>query len=245
MEEPDSEETIGEIVARNYSKAIVFKTLGIDFSCGGNLTVAVACKQHGLAEEEVLRQLNNVIGQPDAPDMDFQSWDIGFMCEYMVQLHHLYLKNNTPFIRELSQKLSNTYGEMHKEIVRVNEIFEHTSNLLMFNITKEEQSVFPYIIALNNAYRHGSIIKEASPVSILIYLVEAEHEKVAENFRELRSLTNNYLLPPYVPHSYGILYKMLQEYEDDVYLHLHLENNILYPKAINMENEMIRKRNIE
>ncbi|TWJ01655.1 regulator of cell morphogenesis and NO signaling [Mucilaginibacter frigoritolerans] len=245
MEEPDSEETIGEIVARDYSKATVFKTLGIDFSCGGKLTIADACKQHGLVEEEVLQQLNNVIALSGMPDMDFQSWDIGFMCKYMIQLHHLYLKNNTPFIQELSHKICKTYAEKHREIIRITEVFEYTSNLLMQNMVKEEQSVFPYIIALNNAYKNGSIIKEASPVSILIYLMEAEHEKVAENFRELRSLTNNYQLPQYVPHSYGILYKMLQEYEDDVYLHLHLENNILYPKVIQMENEMMKKKNIE
>jgi regulator of cell morphogenesis and NO signaling len=245
MEEPDSEETIGEIVARNYSKAIVFKTLGIDFSCGGKQTLAGACKRHGLTKEEVLQQLNDENVSAAGPDMDFKNWDIGFMCDYMIQLHHLHIKNNTPFIKELSQKICNTYAERHKEIVQVAEIFEHNSNLLMLNIAKEEKNVFPYIIALNDAHKNKTAIKETSISSISAYMMETEHEKVIKNFSMLRTVTNDYLLPPYVPHSYGILYKMLQEYEDDVHLHLHLENNILFPKAISMENEMIRKKNIE
>ncbi|MDP9077046.1 MAG: DUF542 domain-containing protein [Bacteroidota bacterium] len=242
-----NEETIGEIVARDYGKAAIFKSLGIDFSCGGKQTIEEVCKQHGLAASELSLLLAAETQPLLTPDMDFQSWDIGFMCKYMVKLHHLYLKSNTPFIQELSKKISKTYSEKYPEIIEVVAIFEKISKLLMRSMDKEEQNIFPYIIALNEAYKNGTVIKEAAfgPLSFSVYLLEAEHENLAEDFRMLRTLTRNYQLPPYVPHSYGILYKMLQEYEDDIYLHLHLENNILFPKAIEIENEMREKKFIQ
>ncbi len=243
----DNEETIGEIVARDYRKAVIFKNLGIDFSCGGQQTVAGACERQGLEVEEVSRQLAGATLPLTGPDMDFQSWDIGFMCKYMVQLHHLYIINNTPFIQELSRKISKSYGEKYPEIIEVAAIFEDAGKLLIQNMAKEEQSLFPYITALNEAYKSGAVINEAAfgPVSFLVYEIEAEHEKVAQDFRMLRTITKNYQLPPYVPPSYAILYKMLQEYEDDLHLHLHLENNILFAKAIQMENEMRDEKRIE
>jgi regulator of cell morphogenesis and NO signaling len=242
-----NEETIGDIVARDYRKAAIFKNLGIDFSCGGKQTLAEASKQLGLPLEEVCMQLITGKTLLNEPEMDFQGWDIGFMCEYLVQLHHLYIKTNTPFILELSQKISNTYAEKHSEITQVTEIFGQTGKQLMLNIAKEKHSLFPYIIALNKTHKNGAADKETviNPVAIPAYLAEAEHVKIAKNFRMIRKLTNNYQLPPYVSHSYNILYKMLQEYEDDIYLHLHLENNILFPRAIQMENAMQKKECIK
>jgi len=242
----DNEENIGEIVARDYRKAVIFKNLGIDFCCGGKQTITGACEQQGLEVEEVSRQLAGETKPSTAPDMHFQSWDIGFLCKYMVQLHHLHIKNNTPFIQELSRKISKTYGEKYPEIIEVAAVFEDANKLLLRNMANEEQNLFPYITALSEAYKSGTVINEAvfGPVCFLVYQMEAEHEKVVEDFRKLRAITQNYQLPPYVPAIYNILYKMLQEYEDDLHLHLHLENNILFANAIKMENEMRDKRRI-
>lgn len=243
LQKPEAE-TIGEIVAKDYRKALIFKKVGIDFCCGGSMTVAEACKQEGLSPAHVLSQLAAETGAVPAMDMRFQNWDIGFMCNYMIQLHHLNIRNNTPFILGLSKKISKSHGEKHPEVIDVADIFENAGRMLMLNISEEEQTIFSYIVALNQAHKTLTSIKEAAfgPVSFPVYHMEAEHEKVTKDFKTLREITKNYELPPYVPPGYGILYKMLQDYEDDLHLHLHLENNILFPKAIEMENEMRRQK---
>lgn len=232
--------TIGEIVLRDYRKAKIFKGMGIDFSCGGNMTISEACMDNGLSTEEVIRQLAAELPPTVVPEMDFQNWDIGFLCKYLVQLHHQYIKNKTSFIGELAGRVGKANDEKHPEIAKIAEIFEKAGKLLTMNMHKEEQVLFPYITELNEANKKGRIIPQATskPVFMQAYLMRAEHEKVVEDFRLIRQLTNNYQLPPYAMYGYGILFKMLQEYEDDLHLHLHMENNILFPKAIKMESEM-------
>jgi regulator of cell morphogenesis and NO signaling len=243
----DKEETIGDIVSRNYGNALIFKQFGIDFSCGGKRTVSEACEQKGIQAEQVNQRLASVQQPVRHPEMDYQNWEIGFLCKYVINLHHQYIKTNGPFILELAQKLSRAYGEKHPEIIAVARIFEEAGKLLTLNIAKEEDELFPYITALNTAYKNGAAIKAAAfgPISASVYLVEAEHKKIAIFFEQLRELTHNYHVPPYVLHGFEILYKMLQDYEDDLHLHLHLENNILFPKAIQMENEMRAKKQIQ
>lgn len=238
------EDTIGDIVSRDYRTALVFKQLGIDFCCGGKSTISEACDLKGLSIEAVTHKLAGVVDTSVAPDMNFQNWDIGFLCKYLVQLHHQYIRNNTSFILDLAKKVSKTYGDKFQEITRVLEIFDAAGKLLMLNIIKEESVLFIYIADLNEAHKKMVSIDEPAfgPVSVPIYLMEAEHEKIAEDFQLIRQLTNNYILPPYVSHGYNILYKMLQEYEDDLHLHLHLENNILFPNAIKIEDEMRNKK---
>lgn len=243
----NKEETIGEIVSRDYGNALVFRQFGIDFSCGGKRTVSEACEQKGIRAEQVNQLLASALQPARHPEMDYQNWEIGFLCRYVVNLHHQYIKTNGPFILELAQKLSKAYGEKHPEIIAVAGIFEKAGKLLTFNIAKEEDELFPYITALNTSHKNGTIIKAAAfgLVSTPVYLAEAEHQKVVVYFEQLRELTHNYQVPPYVLHGFEILYKMLQDYEDDLHLHLHLENNILFPKAIQMENEMRSKKQIQ
>jgi regulator of cell morphogenesis and NO signaling len=241
------EETIGDIVARDYGNALIFKQFGIDFTCGGKRTVNEACEQKGIQAEQVNKLLASAIQSARHPEMDYQNWEIGLLCKYVINLHHQYIKTNGPFMLELAQKLIKTYGEKHPEIIAVAGIFEKAGKLLTLNIAKEEEELFPYITLLNTAHKNGTIIKAAAfgPVSSAVYLVEADHQKVAIYFEQLRALTHNYQVPPYVLHGFEILYKMLQDYEADLHLHLHLENNILFPKAIQMENEMRIKKQIQ
>ncbi|CAN5419393.1 hypothetical protein BH09BAC6_BH09BAC6_23290 [soil metagenome] len=236
-----NEETIGEMVSADYRKAMVFKTLGIDFSCAGNRTLREACEDAGLAVDDVLPKLSAELLPSTAPDMDFQKWDTGFLCRYIVQFYHQYIKINTPFIDELAHKVSRANGDKYPEINKVAEIFENAGKSLTANMLKEGETVFPYITKLSDAYRKGIIFNKplSGPTAATDYKMGVGDEKITEAFRLIRRLTNNYKLPPYVSNSYSILYKLLQEYEDDVLLYLHLKNNILFPAVIKMESERL------
>lgn len=241
--EADAPDSIGAIVAGDYRKSVVFKELGIDFSCGGKQTLNEVCEVNGLVEEDVNRRLSAISAIPASPGLNFQNWSISFLGKYVVQFHHQYIRNNTAFIIEMAQKTARLHGDKYPELNHILNVFESAGKQLTVNMLKEEQSLFPYITELGNAYKNGEHLNAAAfgSVTVPVYRMEAEHAKVVEDFRFIRELAHNYEVPNYVTHGFSILYKMLQEYENDLHLHLHLENNILFPKAIRMENELRQK----
>ncbi len=238
--EGEREETIGEIVSKDSSKAAVFKQLGINFSSEGRKTIREICNKNDLRPEDIAEQLSTVQKSPAMPEMNFLDWETGSLCKFLIELHHQYIKTNTPFIRELAQKVAKANGDKYPEIIRVAEIFSNTGKLLTLNLTNEEQILFPSIIALSETFKKGKNIKEKkfNSVTVPIFIGQAENEKAYEGIQLIRQLTNGYQLPPYCSYSQNLLFKMLKEFEDDLDFHLHLENNILFPKAIKLENIM-------
>jgi regulator of cell morphogenesis and NO signaling len=236
----ENAETVGEIVAKDYRKAQVFKKLGIDFCCGGKKTIAEVCERKGIDPEEVERQLAAIKGNNANSETDFQKWDIGFLSDYIINTHHQYIKDNTSFILELAQKVARVHGDRHPEIVRVAELFSTIGNDMILHMAKEEKILFPFIKQLAHIYKSGGVLTEADfgSVSVPIQVMESEHEQAGEDFETIRELTGNYTLPADACTSYTILFKKLEEYEDDLHRHVHLENNILFPKAIQIEKEL-------
>lgn len=238
--ETENTETIGEIVAKDYRKAQVFKSLGIDFCCGGKKTIAEVCGKKGLDPAEVERKLAEIKGEGATSETDFQNWDLGFLSDYIINTHHRYVRDNTAFILELAQKVARVHGGHHPELVKVAALFEKIGNELTLHMTKEEKVVFPFIKELAQLANSGSMLPSASfgKISVPIQVMDAEHEQVGGDFETIRSLTSNYELPADACSSYTILFKKLEEYENDLHRHVHLESNILFPKAIQLEKEL-------
>jgi regulator of cell morphogenesis and NO signaling len=236
----ENAETIGEIVAKDYRKAQVFKNMGIDFCCGGKKTIEEVCEKKGIDPAEVERRLAAIKGDNTDSETDFQKWDLGFLSDYIINTHHQYVKDNTAFILELAQKVARVHGERHPELIRVAELFAGIANDLTLHIVKEEKILFPFIRQLAQIYKSGGELPEADfgKVAVPIRVMESEHEQVGGDFETIRGLTANYALPPDACTSYTILFKKLEEYQNDLYRHVHLENNILFPKAIQLEKEM-------
>ena len=246
QKEFNKKETIGEIVVRDYQKAVVFKKRGIDYSCEGLKTVKEACEQLGLSEVEIEEELKNTPTPTGTQPMDFQNWESGFLCKYLIQLHHQYVKTQTGFIQELGQKVARANITKYPEIDEIVEVFVKAGTLLEQNSTKQERAFFPYIISLSDAHKNGSHIKAADfgKLSAPILLMETEHKAVSQCFYEIKKLTNGYTLPAYPSNAHSIFFKMLGEYEDDLHFHLHLENNILFPKVLQLEADMRFKNRI-
>lgn len=238
--ESETTETIGEIVAKDYRKAQVFKNLGIDFCCGGKKTIAEVCDKKGIDPAEVERQLEAVKGEAADSEHDFQNWDLGFLSDYVINTHHRYVRDNTPFILEISQKVARVHGDRHPELVHVAQLFERIANDLTLHMVKEEKILFPFIKELAQVYNSGGMVPWADfgKISVPIQVMDSEHEQVGGDFETIRAITGNYTLPADACSSYTILFKKLEEYENDLHRHVHLESNILFPKAIQLEKEL-------
>lgn len=236
----ENAETIGELVAKDYRKAQVFKKYGIDFCCGGKKTVSEVCYRKGIDQALLEKDLAAAEQQTASSEHDFQKWDIGFLSDYIINTHHQYVKDNTPFINEMAQKVARVHGSNHPELIRVAEVFEQVSRDLALHMMKEEKILFPRIKELAHYKKVGATIPadDFGLVSTPIQVMESEHEKAGEDFDEIRALTFGYQLPPEACSSYKILFNKLEEYENDLHRHVHLENNILFPKAIQTEKEL-------
>lgn len=233
-------ETIGEIVVKDYRKAQVFKKLGIDFCCGGKKTVEEVCRTKGLNVEQVKGELDAVNMHDTQTGNNFDSWKLNFLADYIINTHHDYVKTNVPFITELANKVASVHGAQHPELIEVAETFSQLGRDLSLHVLKEENIVFPFINALVNRKQDGSAASSEifDSIQTPTQMMEVEHEQAGEDMASIRAITGGYKLPLDACSSYTILFKKLQEFENDLFNHVHLENNILFPKAIALEKEL-------
>lgn len=237
----ENQETIGDIVTKDFRKAQVFKKFGIDFCCGGKKTLKEVCDKKGLDVERVEQELLLANQSGENPALNFDQWDLSFLVDYIVNTHHNYVKNSLSFINELAQKVANVHGSRHPEAIKVAAIFDSTAKDFSLHLMKEENILFPYIKEMVAAKAEGKRINPAAFGSVdnPTQMMESEHEQAGEDMEAIRALTNDYQLPQDACTSYSILYQKLEEFENDLFNHVHLENNILFPKSIALEKELL------
>lgn len=233
-------DTIGEMVVKDYRKAQVFKKLGIDFCCGGKKTVEEVCRTKGLDVERVKAELDAVSGESEQNGNNFDNWNLDFLADYIVNTHHDYVRTNFPFITELASKVASVHGKQHPELVKVADIFNRLGKDLRLHLVKEETIVFPFIkgLLLNEKTGKNSPAKAFDSIQTPTQMMELEHEQAGDDLAEIRNLTRDYTLPEDACTSYTVLFKKLQQFENDLFNHVHLENNILFPKAIALEKKL-------
>lgn len=236
----EQQETVGSISAKDYRKAEVFKKLGIDFCCGGDKTLKDASAEAGISEADLRNALKEAEAAPTGgPVHDFDKWDLDFLADYIRQTHHRYVKENAEVIAGLSVKIANHHGVNHPELKELAPRVHSMLEDFMQHMEKEEKVLFPAIKKLVEAEKnqeHRSIA--AGSVSQPIRVMEAEHEHTGDDLKYFRKLTQDYLLPSDACNSYRYLFEKLQELEEDTFRHVHLENNILFPKAIALEEKL-------
>jgi regulator of cell morphogenesis and NO signaling len=233
----DHAETIGEIAAKDLRKADVFKKYGLDFCCGGKRPLEDACKEKGLDFIKVKQELENTpVDINTVAQHDFNSWNLSFLADYIVNVHHTYVKQNMPVISDLTQKVADHHGKTNPELNKIRDKADEMFSELKVHMKKEENILFPYIKQLEAANAAGSKIdKPFKSILQPISVMENDHEVVGLLTEEIRRLSNNFTLPMEACNSYALLYRKLEEFESDLHTHIHLENNILFPKAIELE----------
>lgn len=229
-----TETIIGKLVADDYRTASVFKRHGIDFCCNGNRTIGEAC-----AEGEstgLLKELDEVTRKADAPATDYKSWPLDLLADYIEKKHHRYVDARLLEISPFLEKIVRVHGEHHPELAEVEQLFKESAGELTVHMKKEEFLLFPYI---RKMVKEGiSVQAPFGTVQNPIQAMMHDHDGEGERFRRIAALTDNYTPPADACNTYRVTLSMLKEFEDDLHLHIHLENNILFPGAVEMEEAL-------
>jgi regulator of cell morphogenesis and NO signaling len=233
--------TVGELAAKDYKKVEVFKKYGVDFCCGGKKTLSKVCKDKGINQEQLEKELYLAEISTKLPSQDYNTWNLDFLADYIVQTHHKYVIKAMPLIFEYSQRVAKVHGAEHPETIEAAAIFVKIMDELNRHMMKEENVLFPYIKHLSKQNKSEKINSQPpfGTVKNPINMMEHEHDIVGEMMGNIRKVTNNYTLPDDACNSYRYAYAKLQEFEEDLHQHIHLENNILFPKAIGLEKELM------
>ncbi|MBK9329564.1 MAG: iron-sulfur cluster repair di-iron protein [Sphingobacteriales bacterium] len=232
------ENKIGELVALNYRTASVFKKHKIDFCCKGNRSIKEVCDDKKIDMNALMHELKNAVKQDDSGSVDFNSWDLDLLADYIEKKHHRYVEEHIPMLQQYLHKLCRVHGDRHPELLEINEHFNQCSGALTAHMKKEELVLFPYIRKMvkskqthdNLATPHFGTVE--NPVRMMMH----EHDVEGERFRTIARLSNQYTPPDDACNTYRVTYNLLQEFENDLHLHIHLENNILFPKAVELES---------
>lgn len=232
------EKTVGEIVASNYRAADVFKKYGIDFCCGGGVGLSEICRRKSIKLADIENDLQSMTGQKDYSN-DFDRWQLDFLIDYIINQHHAYVMENIPQIIQYADKVAKVHGENHPETIEINRLFYEAAMELDTHMQKEERILFPHIKQLVKAKKETASFPAShfGTVGNPIKMMEMEHETVGDIFKKIATLSDDYTPPLAACNTYRVLYAKLQEFETDLHKHVHLENNILFPKAIKLESQ--------
>ena len=221
---------LGELVTEDFRVAEVFTHAGIDFCCGGKKTLKQACREKNI-DMESIKEENWAIGQsPALSNVNFKDWEPGFLADYIVNTHHKYVLKTLPDLVFYTTKIASVHGHSHPELVQVAKLFEEISRELQQHLYKEEEVLFP---AIKSAV-HNSTVELRSIITSEIARMSNEHEFAGGAMDKINELTGGYRVPQDGCNSYQVAFKMLKQFEDDLHIHVHLENNILYPKALKL-----------
>ena len=229
-------ETVGQIAAKDIRKAEVFRKYGIDFCCGGKKSLKQVCYEKGLKLKDVENALENVNVTSRIVE-NYDRWSPDFLADYIYNKHHQYYYDEGPVINELLTKVANHHGERFPELMEVYRLYTSLSQELNEHFAKEEKVLFPFIKALVLSKQSGNTqdLQNQFSLSAPIQMMENDHEAAGELLAELRTVTSQYTAPAGACNSFQFLYQKLKELEEDLHQHIHLENNILFPKALALE----------
>ena len=230
-------QTVGGLVAEDYRAAGIFKQYGIDFCCGGQKTVAEVCKQKGVPLSELEEKLSHLEGQPAQQRLQFNEWPLPFLIDYIINIHHTYVQEKLPQLLEYSRKVAKVHGHAYPETITIADKLETVAEELFAHLRKEELILFPYVKELWKAKEAGETVA-APPFHSAqnpIRAMEAEHEFAGATMAEIRELSQDFTPPEGACNTYRVLYALLEEFEEDLHQHVHLENNVLFPQAVELE----------
>jgi regulator of cell morphogenesis and NO signaling len=235
----NSDRTVRDVVLELPQATRVFEKLKIDYCCGGDTPLGEACATAGIDVgnlEQLLDEARKAEVQGSSA-LDFQTATLSELIGYILEKHHVYTKTEMARLEPLTEKVIGAHGENHPELHQLGEVFQRVCADLKPHMFKEEQVLFPYILEMERASLQDrpAPVPPFGTVNNPVRMMMKEHDTVGELLRELRGLSSNYAVPPDGCISYQTLYQALEAFEQDLHEHIHLENNILFPRAIEME----------
>lgn len=232
---------IQEYVAEDYRTADVFNKYGIDFCCRGHRTLDEVCVAEQIDKKALLEDLANISSNSSTQNIDYKSWPLDLLIDYIEKKHHRYVAEKSPVLRFYLDKIAQVHGDHHPELHDIRKLFYDSSNDLLHHQEEEEGILFPYIKELMQAKEEKRPANKpegfediASPIEKLM----AEHDQEGVRHRKIAKLSNNYTMPADGCNTYKVTYELLKEFQDDLHLHIHLENNILFLEAKKLEAQV-------
>lgn len=233
-------ERIGNVVGHDYRTADAFKKHGLDFCCGGGKTIQQACADNNVDTDSLIQDLVDAM-KSSGPHMDHTAMSASELVDYILDAHHDYVSENVLLIQQYADKVAAVHGQANPEVVQVRNVFKELGQELMFHMVKEEQVLFPYIKRMERCAEKRTTAPPPpfGSVSNPIHAMEHEHEGAGQLMARLAELTSDFTPPPHACQTYKVLYAKLREFTDDLKMHVHLENNVLFAKAIALEESMV------
>jgi regulator of cell morphogenesis and NO signaling len=234
-----------DIVKQHYKTAAVFRQYGIEYCCGGKWPLKLVCETKDLDQAELMQELKRVSRNVTiSASLPFNNWKVDFLTEYIINVHHQYLQQNLPLVADQLKRFVSEHSSKYPQLVEVESVFTYLHKKMLPHLTQEEEIMFPYIRQIAHAYES----KEAY-ASLLVRtlrkpvenIMNQEHDFLERTLNKFRSLTNNYTPPEASCTSHRLSFSLLRELDDDLIQHLYLENEILFPKAIAMEKELLQR----
>ena len=233
------EKTVRELALESSSATRVFEKLGIDYCCGGDKSLEEACRKAGRSIEQVQKALNDAAQQiASHAERDWQRASLAELIHHIQSTHHKFVREEIVRLGPLFEKVCGVHGKTHPEVLHIRAVFGGLSQELTSHLMKEEMVLFPYIARMEESVIAGDPVLPApfGTVANPVAMMENEHESAGEALRAMRAASGGYRAPEGACTSYIALYRALAEFEADLHQHIHLENNILFPRAMKMEH---------
>lgn len=234
-----TQKQVGEFVAEDFRTAAVFNKYGIDFCCRGHRTLEEVCTKNGIETHVLVDDLEQVLNTKNDQAIDYRAWPLDLLVDYIEKTHHRYVEEKSPIIKQFLDKLCKVHGDRHPELFEINELFTASAGELAQHLKKEELILFPFIKKMVKAELSHTAIESPGfgTVKNPIAMMMQEHDNEGVRFRKIAEISNNYAPPADACNTYRVAFAMLEEFEQDLHKHIHLENNILFPAGEKLERK--------
>lgn len=229
--------TVGNIALEHPASVRVFEKLGIDYCCGGSQPLAEACREHSLDVKTVMAELEVAGKEIQRKDPDWASEPLEFICKHIVETHHAYILTEMPRLSSLARKVVLRHSDAHPELGQIQETIESLAVDLLLHLHKEEMVLFPFVTNMerNIANRGLRSLECFGAVRNPIRIMLDEHNTVGETMVKIRNLSHNFVPPEDACPTWRSFYYALGEFDSELNRHMHLENDVLFPRAIEMD----------
>jgi regulator of cell morphogenesis and NO signaling len=237
--------TVREIALEQPHAIRVFERFGIDYCCGGRKPLRAACIERHISVDEVLAALDSAAKTVAPSQIEWTQAPLRQLIDHIVATHHSYVKNELPRLALLARKVVDRHGDTQPRLLALQQTLALLDDELTPHLAKEEYILFPYISGLEAALNSGSVPPDAcfEAVENPIAMMTMEHEAAGALLAEIESLSGNFTTPAGACPTYCAYYDGLKEFQQDLHRHIHLENNILFPRSIVLESSLIRAVN--
>jgi regulator of cell morphogenesis and NO signaling len=230
--------SLAEIVTQKPEAAVILENYNLDYCCGGKRKLGDTLKNDVSKLNHVIDDLEKLFGQESIPENDFDKFSLSRLVDYIIEVHHSYVKANLPVIQQHLEKVSLKHGDTHPEMRKIKLLFDEIKRDFEQHMMKEEIILFPRIKKIESLSHAGILSTENFALEAPIHVMEFEHDAAGKLMEEIKKLSNNYLPPQNACTTFRLSLDELKIFESDLHLHVHLENNILFPKALAMQEKL-------